>query len=112
MKLTQRNWVTAVVLGSSILVAPAARGDDWKAEHAAGWKAYKEGRLDAAEQHLLQAEKLARAIGANDPQLATTLDHLAWVLPSEDLLGGSSGDESFKGPHPGCLNEIANSPFT
>ncbi|MFO0891307.1 MAG: tetratricopeptide repeat protein, partial [Isosphaeraceae bacterium] len=70
-----RHGVTLAALAGCAVLAGAARADDWKAEHDAGWNAYKEGRLEAAEKHLLSAEKVARASGENDPRLATTLDH-------------------------------------
>src|SRR3954466_2397999 len=83
MNLAVRTWFVAALLGACALPAAMARGADWKAEHDAGWNAYKEGRLDEAESRLKAAEKEARAFGENDPRLATTLDHLAWVLNSE-----------------------------
>jgi len=83
MKLAIRIWLGAILLSASTLPARRAGGADWKAEHDAGWKAYKEGRLDEAERRLKVAEKEARAAGDDDPKLAATLDHLAWVLCSE-----------------------------
>ena len=83
MSVAVRIWCTAVLIGCSAVFAPATKGDDWKAEHDAGWNAYKAGQLDEAERHLTEAEKQARVLGDNDPKLATTLDHLAWVLCSE-----------------------------
>src|SRR5262245_40837554 len=82
---TLRNRVALAALAGCALLAPATRADDWKAEHDAGWDAYKEGKLEEAERHLVAAEKQARALGENDPRLATTLDHLAWVFCSEGL---------------------------
>ena len=46
-----------------LLPAAMAHGADWKAEHDAGWDAYKEGRLDEAERRLRAAEKEARTFG-------------------------------------------------
>ena len=83
MRVAVRIWRMAVLVGCCAIFAPATKGDDWKAEHDAGWNAYKAGQLDEAERHLLEAEKQARVLGDNDPKLATTLDHLAWVLCSE-----------------------------
>ena len=83
MKLVARTWIAAALVATcSITTAPAGEAE-WKAEHDAGWNAYKEGRLDEAKTRLRAAEKEARALGENDPRLATTLDHLAWVLSSE-----------------------------
>ena len=82
MNLAVRTWFVAALLGACVLPAAMGRAD-WKAEHDAGWNAYKEGLLDEAERRLRVAEKEARAFGENDPRLATTLDHLAWVLSSE-----------------------------
>ena len=83
MKVAVRIGCTMALVGCCALAVPASRGDDWKAEHDAGWNAYKAGQLDEAERHLTEAEKQARVLGDNDPRLATTLDHLAWVLCSE-----------------------------
>jgi tetratricopeptide (TPR) repeat protein len=83
MRLGPGVWVAAAAIGWFAIVASATRADDWKAEHDAGWNAYKEGKLDEAERHLKAAETQARALGESDPRLATTLDHLAWVLCAE-----------------------------
>src|SRR4051794_30092230 len=81
MKNLSIMWVgTALICTVVCPAAPADDAADWKARHDAGWKSYKEGRMDEAEQGLRAAEKAARALGADDPRLATTLDHLAWVL--------------------------------
>ena len=83
MRLVARTWIAAALFAAcGILAAPAGEAE-WKAEHDAGWNAYKEGRLDDAETRLRAAEKEARALGRMIPRLATTLDHLAWVLASE-----------------------------
>ena len=74
----------AAVLG--VLVLPGisfGQATRWQADHDAGWNAYKQGRFDEAETRLRAAEKEAQAFGQNDPRLATTLDHLAWVLCAE-----------------------------
>jgi hypothetical protein len=77
--LTNR-WL-AVILGLTILVAPSVAQDSlWKAEHDAGWSAYKPGRLAEAERRLRSSERAGRALSQNDPDLATVLDHLARVL--------------------------------
>ena len=81
--------VTVIVAGLACpLGAALAQDSKWQATHDAGWKAYKEGRLDEAEKQLRAAEKEAETFGANDPRLATTLDHLSWVLCGE----GKGGD--------------------
>jgi len=82
MKLVTRTWIAAALLGACGIPAAMAGEAEWKAEHDAGWNAYNEGCLDEAETRLRAAEKEARALGENDPRLATTLDHLAWVLSS------------------------------
>jgi tetratricopeptide (TPR) repeat protein len=86
MTLKARLGIAAVLLGTLGLSAAARPTGDWKAEHDAGWNAYQENRLEEAEKELRAAEKDARAFGPNDPRLATTLDHLAWVLAAEDKL--------------------------
>ena len=57
MRIASLNGFIVFVLGLGVGFAPASQGDDWKAEHDAGWNAYKEGRLDDAERHLLEAEQ-------------------------------------------------------
>src|SRR6516162_6661423 len=74
--------VTGVSLTCAIGIA-YAQEPRWQADHDAGWAVYKEGRFGDAEKMLRAAEKAARAFGENDPRLATTLDHLAWVLSAE-----------------------------
>src|SRR5262249_40372000 len=65
-------------------VAVLAQGGGWRADYDAGWAAYKQGRFAEAETLLRSAERKARAFGAEDPRLAATLDHLAWVLCTEE----------------------------
>jgi tetratricopeptide (TPR) repeat protein len=82
------GWTAAVMAMAIVGFAGApryalAQGSKWQADHDAGWKAYQEGRLDEAETRLRAAEKEAEGFGANDPRLATTLDHLSWVLCTE-----------------------------
>ena len=77
-------WCLAAVTG--LACAPGAvlaQDAGWQADHDAGWAAYKEGRFAEAEKRLRAAETEARAFGAEDPRLATTLDHLAWVVCAE-----------------------------
>ena len=82
--IRKASWWLAGVVGLAALPGLASgQAPRWQAEHDAGWNAYKEGRLDEAETRLRAAEKEARAFGENDPRLATTLDHLAWVLCAE-----------------------------
>ena len=83
IQVISRAGLGAALIGISTFSTVPALGADWKAEHDAGWKAFKEGRLEEAELHLKLAEKEAKALGENDPALATTSDHLAWVLISE-----------------------------
>ncbi|MDX2038429.1 MAG: tetratricopeptide repeat protein [Isosphaeraceae bacterium] len=84
MKLTARfALLIAIAGGFAGSHAAVVRAGDWKAEHDAGWKAYREGRLEEAEKELRAAEKDAKAFGAEDPRFALTLDHLAWVLLAE-----------------------------
>src|SRR5262249_36586856 len=72
------------VLGLHVLAAPALAQDSrWRAEHDAGWSAYRAGRFAEAERRLRASEKAARALAPGDPNLATVLDHLAWVLMAE-----------------------------
>ena len=85
MKGTNR-WMKTVALGLALAaMAGTAPAQDtrWDREHDAGWKAFQEGRLDEAETWLRSARTVARTLGADDPRLATTLDHLAWVLCAE-----------------------------
>ncbi|MGE5754956.1 MAG: tetratricopeptide repeat protein, partial [Planctomycetaceae bacterium] len=82
------GWTAAVMAMAIVGFAGAprsalAQGSKWQADHDAGWQAYQEGRLDEAETRLRAAEKEAEGFGANDPRLATTLDHLSWVLCTE-----------------------------
>src|SRR6516162_4980573 len=82
------SWMAAVITMAVAGLAGTAQsalaqGPKWQADHDAGWKAFQEGRLADAEKLLRSAEKEARGFGQNDPRLATTLDHLAWVLCSE-----------------------------
>jgi tetratricopeptide (TPR) repeat protein len=60
-----------------------AQEPGWQADHDAGWAAYKQGRYADAEKRLRAAEKAARAFGPSDLRLATTRDHLAWVLATD-----------------------------
>ncbi|HMB05209.1 MAG TPA: tetratricopeptide repeat protein [Isosphaeraceae bacterium] len=77
-------WFATVVLGLALSpVLVLAQGAQWQANHDAGWQAFQAGRLDEAEKLLRAAEKEARGFAASDPRLATTLDHLAWVLCAE-----------------------------
>ena len=79
--IRKTRWLLAAVV--TMACAPGsvyAQATKWQAEHDAGWKAYKEGRLGDALTQLRAAEKEAETFGPNDPRLATTLDHLAWVL--------------------------------
>ena len=76
-------WLGAVVGLACVPGIASAQESRWQADHDAGWTAYKEGRFAEAEKRLLAAEKEARGFGANDPRLATTLDHLAWVYCAE-----------------------------
>src|SRR5512144_1697272 len=82
---TKTIWRLGVVLaGVACMPAPAAEPDAaWRANLDAGWKAFQAHRLDEAERRLRAAEREARTLGADDPRLATTLDHLAWVLDAE-----------------------------
>src|SRR3954451_7027406 len=78
------SWWVAGVAALAVLPGLASgQVPQWQAEHDAGWNAYKEGRLDEAERRLRAAEKEAQGFRENDPRLATTLDHLAWVLCGE-----------------------------
>src|SRR4051794_8379515 len=84
--IRKAKWWLAGIAGLAVLPGLAtgqAQAPKWQAEHDAGWNAYKQGQLDVAETRLRAAEKEARAFGENDPRLATTLDHLAWVLCAE-----------------------------
>src|SRR5437868_13842642 len=82
--IRKASWWLAGIAGLALLPGPAsAQAPRWQAEHDAGWSAYKQGRFGEAETRLRAAEKEARAFGENDPRLATTLDHLAWVLCAE-----------------------------
>ena len=78
-------WCLAAAVGS--VLAPGAvfaQSEGWQADHDAGWAAYREGRFAGAETLLRSAAEKARAFGPDDPRLATTLDHLAWVLCTEE----------------------------
>src|SRR5512144_983768 len=82
------GWTAAMMAMALVGFAGAprsalAQGSRWQADHDAGWTAYQEGRLDEAETRLRSAEKEAEGCGANDARLATTLDHLSWVLCPE-----------------------------
>ena len=79
------TWLAAALLAiaSASGTAPAQESK-WRAEHDAGWQAYKDGQFTEAERRLRAAEGIAQAFGANDPRLATTLDHLAWVLCAQE----------------------------
>src|SRR6267154_5163147 len=88
LNLTTRGLFAAVAGLALVAAFSSTSAADWKADHDAGWKAYQEGRFDEAEKLLRAAEKEARTFGAKDPRLATTLDHMAWVLCAE----GRSGD--------------------
>src|SRR5512135_580391 len=92
---TKTIWRLAVIL-AGLACAPARAEEPvgplehdaaWREDHDAGWKAYREARLDEAERRLRSAERKARTFGKDDPRLATTLDHLAWVLCAEGKLG-------------------------
>src|SRR4051812_49120129 len=76
-------WLAAVL---GVLVLPGisfGQASRWQADHDAGWNAYKQGQFADAETRLRAAEKEARTFGQDDPRLATTFDHLAWVLCAE-----------------------------
>src|SRR5512135_2793420 len=76
-----RRWIVAAIAGVACACGAAdAQEAKWRSEHDAGWQAYKDGRFAEAERLLRAAEGTAMAFGAEDPRLATTLDHLAWVL--------------------------------
>src|SRR5512135_2851202 len=81
MKTTMMWRVAVILMGLTCTTVRAANSDAaWREDHDAGWKAFRAARLDEAERRLRSAERKARAFGVNDPRLATTLDHLAWVL--------------------------------
>ncbi len=86
---TKAIWRMAIVLaGLACVPAQAAEPDAaWREDQDAGWKAFRAGRLHQAEHRLRLAEREARTFGNDDPRLATTLDHLAWVLCSEGKHG-------------------------
>src|SRR5512135_701257 len=80
MKTTRMWCLTVILVGLACAPVRAADSDEaWREDHDAGWKAFRAARLDEAERRLRSAEREARAFGVNDPRLATTLDHLAWV---------------------------------
>src|SRR6516165_9955735 len=84
MMIRKLGTILATVVGLFCAVVIAqAQESRWQADHDAGWAAYKEARFADAEKMLRAAEKAARAFGENDPRLATTLDHLAWVLSAD-----------------------------
>ena len=75
------TWLAAALMAiASASGTTLAQESKWRAEHDAGWQAYKDGHFTEAERRLRAAEVVAQAFGADDPRLATTLDHLAWVL--------------------------------
>ncbi|HKM52815.1 MAG TPA: hypothetical protein VJY33_05340, partial [Isosphaeraceae bacterium] len=81
MTQIKSGWLAPAVVAIVCLSGAAwAQEPKWQAEHDAGWQAYKQGHFSEAERRLRAAEGVARAFGADDPRLATTLDHLAWVL--------------------------------
>ncbi len=81
--MVRRFAAVVAVIGLSAAATAFAQAPRWQADHDAGWKAYQEGRFEEAEKSLRAAEAEARTFGPNDPRLATTLDHLAWVLCAE-----------------------------
>ena len=83
MNQTPGRWIIAVLALGLVPGYASARADQWQADHDAGWKAFQEGRLGEAERLLRSAETQAKARGDQSPELATTLDHLAWVLCAE-----------------------------
>src|SRR5262249_3126063 len=84
MMICKAGRILATVVGLSCAIGIAqAQESRWQADHDAGWAAYKEGRFAEAEKLLGAAEKAARAFGENDPRLATTRDHLAWVRSAD-----------------------------
>ena len=81
MTQIKSGWLAPALVAIVCLSGAAwAQESKWQAEHDAGWQAYKQGHFSEAERRLRAAEGVARAFGADDPRLATTLDHLAWVL--------------------------------
>ena len=56
-------WIHDCHADGAGVSACAARGQDWKTDHDAGWEAYQAGRLDEAERRLKAAEKEARGVG-------------------------------------------------
>ena len=61
MRLTVGGGFAIALVTVLTYSACAARGQDWKTDHDAGWEAYQAGRLDEAERRLKAAEKEARA---------------------------------------------------
>ena len=85
MSRMKSEWLAAALVGIACFSGAAwAQESKWRAEHDAGWQAYKDGHFTQAERHLRAAEKLAQPLGADDPRFATTFDHLAWRLCAED----------------------------
>src|SRR5947209_960976 len=94
MSKARPTWVLAVVI-TGLASGPAdvsAQTSSWQAQHDDGWKAFQQGRLSDAETLLKAAAKSARSFGPQDPRMATTLDHLAWVFCAR---GKYSDAESF-----------------
>src|SRR5262249_39076174 len=80
MSNAKMTWLLAAVLATAFRPEMGhAQDATWSTPHDAGWKAFQEGRLADAEKLLKSAAEGARRFGANDPRMATTLDHLAWV---------------------------------
>ena len=79
------TWLAAALIATaSASGTTLAQESKWRAEHDAGWQAYKDGHFTEAERRLRAAEGAAQAFGVEDPRLATTLDHLAWVLCAQE----------------------------
>ena len=77
------TWLVVAFGWACLPSSGFAQAQPWQAADEAGWKAYQQGRLDEADKQLRAAEQAARAFGPEDPRLATTLDHLSWVLCAE-----------------------------
>jgi len=84
MSISRSAWLFPSVAYLALGMAPAFADEaSWQKAHDAGSKAFEEGRFDEAGKSLRAAENEARTFGDKNPRLATTLDHLAWVLRAE-----------------------------
>jgi hypothetical protein len=84
MSIPRSSWLFPSLASLALGMTPAlADESSWQKAHDAGWKAYQESRFDKPGKSLRTAENEARTFGDKDPRLATTLDHLAWVLCAE-----------------------------